>query len=199
MVMVKALIKGGVLGGLVVFIWGAISWMVLPWHLATLYKFKDEQAVTEILTANAPASGVFVLPNAHRHEPGMSEEEMAAAEEAGLERMMKGPFVFASVRLGSGQSMGTLMLNSLLIQILGALLVTWLVMKTGSLGYVSRVIFVTVFAVAAGVITHLPYWNWWDFSTGFTVVALADLVIGWFLAGLVIAKVTTVQAIMGAR
>lgn len=30
--MQKSLILGGILGGLVLFIWGFISYMVLPWH-----------------------------------------------------------------------------------------------------------------------------------------------------------------------
>ncbi len=31
--MVKSLMLGGILGGAVLFAWGAISWMVLPWPL----------------------------------------------------------------------------------------------------------------------------------------------------------------------
>jgi hypothetical protein len=40
-------------------------------------------------------------------------------------------------------------------------------------------------------VTHVPYWNWWSFPEEYTLVAMADLAVGWFLAGLVIARVAT--------
>ena len=51
--MIRALIKGGIFGGIILFVWGFISWVVLPWHTITLNKFKDEAAVEQALTANA--------------------------------------------------------------------------------------------------------------------------------------------------
>jgi len=64
--MVKKLLLGTVLGGLIVFAWGAISWMVLPWHAATLQAFTNEAAVSKVIQANAPQPGVYFLPNPHR-------------------------------------------------------------------------------------------------------------------------------------
>ena len=43
--MMKRLFWGTVLGGLVVFGWGAISWMVLPWHASTLRAFNVDLVV----------------------------------------------------------------------------------------------------------------------------------------------------------
>jgi hypothetical protein len=57
--------------------------------------------------------------------------------------------------------------------------------------YWHRVGFLVVVAVTAGVICHVSDWNWWGFSAGYTAVAFADLIIGWTLAGMVIAKVTS--------
>jgi hypothetical protein len=39
----------------------------------------------------------------------------------------------------------------------------------------------------------LPYWNWWYFGTAYTLVAFADLVIGWLAAGLVLARLAAPQ------
>jgi hypothetical protein len=83
------------------------------------------------------------------------------------------------------------MMIGLLTQVAAALLVSWMVMKAGDLGYLRRVVFITIFAVAAGIVTHVPYWNWWSFPKEYTLVAMADLAVGWFLAGLVIARVAT--------
>ena len=81
--MLKSLSLGGLIGGLVLFAWGVVSWMLLPWHLATLEKFKDEDKVAQALTANATKSGVYLLPNVHKHEPGMPEAKAKKAEAKG--------------------------------------------------------------------------------------------------------------------
>jgi len=187
----QSLVLGGLLGGLALFVWGSISWMVLPWHLMTLEKFKDEATVAQALSANASVSGVYLLPNVHKHDPGMTEEQKKAEEAEGMKRMIQGPSMFAAVSLAGAGNMGHPLLITLLTNILSALLATWMLLKTTGLRYLGQVGFVMLIALTAAIIAYLPDWTWWRFSTNFTAVGVADLLIGWFLAGLVIAKVTT--------
>ncbi|MBM4132571.1 MAG: hypothetical protein FJ245_02280 [Nitrospira sp.] len=187
--MQKSLLLGGLLGGLVLFFWGAFSYMVLPWHTMALEKFTDEAVVAQALTATASRSGMYILPNPHKHAPGMTAAQQQAAEEGAQARMLSGPFMFASVSLGGTRDMGQALLLNVLSDILAAALATWLLLQTANLRYGRRVGFVVVMALTTGVITHVPYWIWWKFSTSFTLVEFADLVIGWGLAGLAIAKV----------
>jgi len=189
--MLKSLSLGGLLGGLVLFAWGSISWMALPWHRVTFESFTDEVAVAQVLSANARGSGVYILPNGHRREPGMTEAQQKAVEEDAMKRGEQGPFMLASITLHGWGSMGNAMLVGLLTQIAGALLATWLLLKTSGLQYWGRVGFLVIFALTVAVLAYVPYWNWWHFSTNYTLVAFADLLIGWFLAGLVIAKVAS--------
>src|SRR5947208_4178371 len=137
----KSLILGGVLGGLALFVWGSISWMVLPWHLMTLEKFTNEATVAKALLANAGVSGVYLLPNPHKHEPGMTEEQKRAEEAEGMKRMVQGPFMFASVSLIGVGNMAPLLIT-LLGNILSALLATWMLLKTNGLRYLGRVGFI---------------------------------------------------------
>src|SRR5213594_2170835 len=195
--MLKSLSLGGLIGGLVLFAWGVVSWMLLPWHLATLEKFKDEDKVAQALTANATKSGVYLLPNVHKHEPGMpeakakkAETKRKKAEAEGMKRMIQGPFMFAAVSLQGTSGSGAALPVQLVTSIVSAFLATWLLMNATLPGYWPRVGFLVVLALTAGVICHVPDWNWWGFSAGYTAVAFADLLIGWTLAGLVIAKVT---------
>ena len=53
-----------------------------------------------------------------------------------------------------------------------------------------RVGFVAMAALAAGVFIHVPYWNWYGFSTAYTLVQMAELVVGGLLSGIVIAWAT---------
>ena len=60
--MIQSLLLAALAGGAVVFVWGAISWMALPWHHKSFQKFTDEEGVAKALMAAAPASGLYSLP-----------------------------------------------------------------------------------------------------------------------------------------
>lgn len=178
----KALVKGGLLGGVILFIWGIISWMVLPWHMTTLHTFKDEKAVAAVVQVNVPAAGTYVLPS-------MSQAQAAKEAATPAATAAPVPVIFATVAFERPTSMTYPMIIALIYQIIAAFLVTWMLTKT-NLGYWGKVGFVLVFAITVDLITHLPYWNWFHFPTDYTLVAAADLLIGWFLAALVLAKVS---------
>ncbi len=180
----KKILIGGVLGGLVFFVWTALSWMVLPWHMAALERFTNEDAVLQAIAGNAPASGVYQVPNG-KPAPGqqpVSHEQMMARLESGGSALV----VF---RQHVDPSMGKSMAIGLITVIIGAMLVTWMLTKTTGLSYMGRVGFVTVAALAAWLFIDVPNWNWWGFSMAYTLGALADMVVGAFLAGLVIARI----------
>jgi hypothetical protein len=169
--MIKKLLLGAVIGGIVAFGWGALSWMVLPWHMSTMKSFESEQVVGRMLQMNVGEAGVYVMPFDHQST-------------------VKGPFVFAAIQpTGMDNADPMLYVRGLLMQIAGAFLLTWLLLQLGDIGYMKRVIFITLVACIAGVLGVLPNWNWWGFSLPFTLLNMADLVISWFLAGLVIAKI----------
>lgn len=184
----NALAFGGLLGGIVLFVWGAVSYMLLPWHSATLETFKDEAAVAQILSANATGSGMYLLPNLHRYDPSLTDAQRKAADDEGMTRMMQGPFIFAAVSLHGTRDMGAALLLTLLADILSAGLVTWLLLQTAGVGYWGRVGFVVMTVLAACTIAYLPYWIWWSFSTSFTAVEFADHLMGWALTGMVISR-----------
>ena len=167
-------IKGGVLAGIVLFIWSAVTWMALPWHKTTLNSFTNEKAVVEVIKVNATKSGMYFLP--------------AKGMEA-TDQKFTGPMIFTSIHLeGMPPSMAMQMLTGLIGEIIAAMFVGWLLLKTSGLNYFQRVGFVVVFAIAASIVADLGNWNWFAFDTNYTLVLIADTVIGWFLAGLVLAK-----------
>lgn len=66
--MIKKLVLGAVVGGIIVFAWGAVSWMALPWHEATLQRFSNEAQIAVAVRSGAHRDGVYFLPNAHHGE-----------------------------------------------------------------------------------------------------------------------------------
>lgn len=168
------IILGGIIGAIILFAWGMFSWMYLPWHMRTLNNFKDEAAVTQVMTANVPQSGVYIMPS------------WATAQKGPQANM---PMVFASVDTkGMPASMTAQIIKGFVIQFIVAALITWILLL-GSRSYGGNLGVVILLGLLAAVAGNLPYWNWFGFDMNYTVVMMADTLVSWFLAGLVLAGI----------
>jgi hypothetical protein len=185
--MAKRLALGSLLGGIVLFVWGAIAWMVIPWPGDPLRAFTNEAAVVQAVTANAPRSGNYLLPIEPKRAPGITDEQYKAARQAAMDRMTHGPMIFAVVRLEPMGSTARPLLIQLLTQLVLALMAGFLLLQTGRLSYRGRVLFLTVVGVIIFVGGHADEWNWWSFSNAYMLMQFGAIVIGWLLASFVIA------------
>ena len=95
----KQLVLGSVLGAIVLFVWSAIAWMLIPWPGEPLRTFTNEDAVAQAIKANAPRSGNYLLPNEPKRTAGMTNEQYQKMEQEAADRMSRGPVIFAAVRL----------------------------------------------------------------------------------------------------
>jgi len=186
--MLKPLLVGAILGGITAFLWSFISWSVLPWHLKQLRSFQNEDEVTAVISSHAPQSGNYLLPTGPPQE-GLTADQKKAADEIRMQKMARGPLVFATIRKEGFGSFPKVLLTQLFCQIFAALLLTWMLLQTTGLSYARSVAFLAVAGLAASVIADLPNWNWWAFSGAYTAVNLIDYTLTWLLAGLAIAKV----------
>jgi len=187
--MTSVLLKGTILGGIVLFLWSMLAWAVLPLHTSTLLSFANEEAMTQALIATAPKSGNYLLPAERLNTQGMTADQIKTAQQAAMDRMMKGPTMFAAVRLGPVGSMASYYGAQVLTQFVCAFLATLLLLPAKALSYWGRVAFLVGIALAGGVACYIPEWVWWSFSSAYTTANFVDLLVGFFLAGLVIAKV----------
>src|SRR5438034_9768601 len=103
--MAKQLALGSILGAIILFVWSAIAWMVIPWPGDPLRSFTNEDAVLQAIKDNASRSGTYIAPNMPKRTPGMTDQQYNAAMQAVQEKMGRGPFVFVSVRLEPFTSM----------------------------------------------------------------------------------------------
>ena len=165
-----------VAGGLALFVWGAVSWMVLPFNEQNLNSFSDEDAVAAVLSENTNGHGVFVYPNSGN----MSEE--------GQKKLAQGPFAFVVFRPGATKPMGALMFSGLLINILAAGLVANLLARSTCRTLGGRVLFCVLLCVTGGVLIRLSDWNWWYFPTGYVLQELFNMLVSGVLLGLVVGK-----------
>jgi hypothetical protein len=184
--MAKRLALGSLLGGIVLFVWSAIAWMVIPWPGEPLRSFTNEDAVVQAVTANAPRSGNYLLPNEPKRT-GMTDERYKAARQMAMDRMTRGPMIFAVVRLEPMGSTTRPLIIQFLTQLVLALMATFMLLQTRGLTYAGRVAFVTAIGVIIFVGGHVEEWNWFSFSNAYMVMEFGAIVIGWLLASLVIA------------
>lgn len=182
----KRLLLSSFFGGLVVFLWSNVSWLLLGWHAAGMRTFTNERAVAEMLAANAPQPGLYLLPSSQRDAGGETTLEQE------IERKRVGPFFYGSVRAGRHDwTLPGLMAKSFATQLAAALLLTIAIGSARFESYGGRATACTVMGLFAGLVGHVPNSIWWEFPMSSTFVQIADLTISWLLAGLVIARFTS--------
>jgi len=165
----KSLIRCSVIGGIIVYLWLTLEWAVLPTHQMVINKFTEQTEVSSTVMKYAPHDGVYVISPCN----GDDTE----------------PFMFVNIRRGIDCSkMLRPMVQGILMQIAAAFLITYLLLQTKAMNYWRRVWFVTIIGCIVAILGILPDWNWWQFPIGWTLLSIFDMVVGWFLGGLVIAK-----------
>ena len=166
--MVKKLVMGTMISGVVAFVIGAAWWMVLPWQGRTLKAVADEDAVVSMVRAQMPNSGIYVVPNSGRKQ---------------------GPLIFAAVKQeGADPANPVLYLKALAANLCAAFLLSTLLLTVSGLSYWGRVKTVSLIALVVCILGHVPNWLWWGFSTEYILAACTGLFVTWFAAGLVLAK-----------
>lgn len=166
-----------VLAGIVLFVWGFVSWVVLPWHNMVANKFTNEAPVSQVLKENAPQAGVYYLP--------FSEKDHGPNQVGAFANVLP---------QGYDMNMGKKMAVAVVTQIIGAFLVLTLLLHAAGLSYWRKVGFITLTGLSIGFVSQAPYWNWFEFSTPYVLVTIVDIAVGWTLAGLAVAKFTPERA-----
>jgi hypothetical protein len=176
----KKLLLSSLLGGTVLFIWGFISWAILPWHQPR--SIADSKPVTEALRSTVTEPGVYLLPsmvNADGSKKSDAENQAA---------MKQGPLMLAMIRPGShDRSMGSYMGVGWAGYVLIALVLA-LMLSRVPLGYSCLVKLSGMMGLFAGLMAWLPNMNWWEYPAYYTVPHIIDGVIMGLLAGAVIGK-----------
>jgi hypothetical protein len=171
-----------VAGAVTMFVWGAISHMVLLEGVG-FSRISDEERIVSALRSSLPGDGLYFLPSIDLRKSPSAEE--TAAFEARFRAGPTGMIVFhaagdapVSFRKLSIQFLSTLVAAGILSYVLSLTVAAYwtrveLASLLGAFG---------VFAISS------IYWNWYGFPNAFLLAQGVDMVVGWSLAGAVIAK-----------
>lgn len=176
----KKVLLASVLGGLTLFIWGAISWMALPFHNSNLHGLSNEDAVIAALKAGNATTGTYRIP-------AMTADAM--------EKMKVGPNAMIQYTAEGVEPGAMYYLRGLLVEIVAMWIAVMMLSKISwSLAsYGNRVKFMMMIGLILVVAGRFSDWAFIGNSFEFTALFAADDLIGWTLAGFVVAKLTTPQ------
>ena len=182
----KKSIIGGIVGGVILFIWSFLAWVIMPLHEPTLHQITNEDAAISALQSHLDKRAVYVFPK----NPGMAADK--AASEAWTEKVKRGPSgLIVYEPSGTNPMMPGQMLIGLILDILAAWVACWFLARSIALNapYIARVAYCGMFGIFVSVFSHLMAWNWMGFPVDYTSAMIIDSMLSWVLAGLGIAAV----------
>lgn len=169
------------IGGLLMFFWGAFAHMVLPLGELSMRAPTNEDSVLAALREGLPPEhGIYVLPH---WDPTMHGSDQAM--KAYSEKAKANPYAFI-VYTPNGKdplAMGSNLFHQWLSDTLAALLVALVLVRSAGLGLVRGLSIGLAFGVFSWLALSVPFWNWYRFPGAFTAGYLVEQAFGWLLAG----------------
>lgn len=178
------LIIAAVLGGIVMFMWGAVSHMVIGIGDSAMKPMPNEAAVTAAMKSNLTEPGMYFLP-------GMDMTKTVTAEEqaAWTAKYKEGPTAMVIYHPTGEDVMSPRQFATELGSNIAAALIVGLILTFAAVSFGRGVIISTLIGLASWLSINVSYWNWYRFPDVFTFGELIEQVAGWFLTGLVLAFV----------
>jgi hypothetical protein len=173
-----------IFGGIVMFLWGGAAHMALGLGNVGIHQPAHEDAVLGSLHEGLGSQpGVYLLPS---FDPNKWKDP--AAKAAYAQKANVSPYALV-VYLPQGEDMtqmGGELLRQWASDTLSALALA-LVMGLAVFSFGRRMLIAAVAPIFAWLSVLVPYWNWYRFPGDFTWAALVEQLIGWLLAGAVMA------------
>ena len=186
----RKIFLGGLVGGIAVFA------MLSVWHMATtvaetgIRSLPAEDTVLEAMRSSIHDPGFYFFPGITM-TPGMTKEQQRAAQEQWNEKAHRGPAGILIYRPSLEFNFGKALAVQFAICLVSAFLIAWMLgMSAGGLRtFGSRVLFVTLAGLFAGIFMDLPLWNWYGFPTDYTIAHIGTNAVSWLIAGLAMAGI----------
>ena len=184
------LIVAVVVAALVVFLWGFVSWSALSLWGDQVRPMPEDAAVSAALMDSLPSSGAYYFPP--MPDGGGSAEESAGAIERWSARHGRGPIGMVLIqREGADPMSPGIFVGGMVLNLVNALLMAaaMTAVSVRGAGFGVRLAIGICMVLFAALATHGSSWNWFYFPDDYTVAMMADTIIGWTLAAIVMAAI----------
>ena|ERR1700731_3969215 len=177
------IVIAGLVGGIAMFVWSSIAHIALPLGQIGFSSIPNEKPVISAMQDSIGShSGLYFFP-----WTDMKSSDAMAQAEAKLKVSPSGLLVYHPP--GTRGMTAQMLIVEFLKEVVVSLIAAFLLAQTVLAAYMTRVGFVTLTGVAAGLTTNVSYWNWYGFPTDYTVAYAAIKIVGYLAAGLAIAAV----------
>ncbi len=186
----RQFLLGGLIGGSLLFVWGAVSWLVVPFNSAALHPAANEDVVLAAMKESMRGKGMYALPAMPRKSGVPANDELLQKQY--VEKLAAGPTALVVFNPhGTGQMRTDQLAYGFVNSIMCALIGVWFLMRSTAYAstYVARVAYFGMFGVLVSFFVHLANYNWFDYPADFTVAMVLDAILGWVVAGLGVAAV----------
>jgi hypothetical protein len=170
---VKKLIIAALVGGLILFVWQMLSFMVLQLHSSQMQYTDKQDEILAAIEATGIDEGEYFLPNT----PATPSEE---DRQAFMDKYTGKPWANLTYHKELEMSMGMNMVRGFLIDFLAAFILSWLLLKFADLNMKTSIIA----CIGVGIIGYLTI-NYLDavwYETN-SWPDLIDAVVQWGLVG----------------
>ena len=174
----------GIVAGIIVFCWGAVTHIVLPLGEIGL-NIESTPATAAVLETvkGLPESGIYMMPG--RDTSITDEDERMQSQ---LDAWTAGPATVVVLQADGGPTMGAALGQQFLASVLAGC-VAAMVLAGCSCGYGYRVMLVGLMGLFTWFNTDASLWIWYGFSNDYTLMTGMNLVAGWLVAGIVLAAI----------
>src|SRR5262245_37166494 len=163
----RKILGAGVAGGVALFVWGIVSWTVLPFHRAALRALPGEASLVEALREPETERGIYLVPWQEKAKRGPRAVLVYDPDGPPPNRMFR-PMV-----LGLAAS------------VLAGTLSAFVLVESRVQGLAGRMLLVVGFGVFAWLLGPATEWIWVPYPAGHLAATLLDAVAGWSIAGAV--------------
>ena len=177
----KRLFIAALCGCLVMFTWGGLSHMVL-FKGTGFRSLPNEDELMKTLSENVKEQGLYLFP-------GVDFSNHPKEYQATWENKFRtGPAGMVIYRPVGGDPFS---INKLITQFICSfisVLIATIIVSRITESYWRRVLLVSTLGIVACSSVSSIYWNWYEFPASFFIAQIIDMLVGFFLAGLVICK-----------
>jgi hypothetical protein len=178
----KKIIAASLLGALTMFIWGAVSHMVI--FIGAGFKpLPGEEKVLSVLKSTINEKGLYFFPGKDFRNTTKEQDVLFES------RFRNGPVGLLIYRPHGGNLLDINKLITQFVCTLLSVLIAIFIVSASTTGYWKRVCMVTALGLIACTSVSSIYWNWYEFPASFFVAQILDMVIGFFITGVVICKI----------
>lgn len=181
----KKPLMGVVVGGVVFFVWGALSWMVFPWNEAQIKGLPQETLITDTMKIVIPEAGVYMFPSGKTPDGQMGDKQQW------VEKYKAGPVGFLVYSPGGADAMSPRQFGmGLLLSVLTAAVAVFVLViaRDRVRTVLQRTGVVVILGLGAWLTVHASYWNWFHFPLPYTLTALFDTTLAFAVLGLAVSK-----------